>query len=168
MKKGFSLIELLIVLAVVGLLISSVTIFAVNSIKKAKATAVARGLKSIALALEDKILTEGPQYFDNFVNTEGLSIVVENSTGEYNVYLLSKRDGEVFFSVTRSTSGVDVELVSQIIPGATVAEEDLRYELQRGDTFYLIRHKSKMKVSIGKVTVVPKGTIYIERTIRLF
>lgn len=58
-KKGFSLVELQIVLAVLAAVVSSVTIFAKNAIRKAKATQVAQNLKTITTSVENKLYLEG-------------------------------------------------------------------------------------------------------------
>jgi len=51
-KKGFTLIELIIVMAIISTLLSVVTPTAVNALKKAKATQVAFNLRNISAALQ--------------------------------------------------------------------------------------------------------------------
>ena len=63
-KRGFSLVELLIVLAVIAALIATITPVALNAIKKAKATQVAQNLKTLATALENAAYVNG-------INTDG-------------------------------------------------------------------------------------------------
>lgn len=58
-RKGFSLVELLIVLAVIAALIATITPVALNAIKKAKATQVAQNLKTLASALENAAYVNG-------------------------------------------------------------------------------------------------------------
>jgi general secretion pathway protein G len=58
-RKGFSLVELLIVLAVIAALIATITPVALNAIKKAKATQVAQNLKTLASAIENKAYVDG-------------------------------------------------------------------------------------------------------------
>ena len=58
-KKGFSLVELLIVLAVMAALIATITPVALNAIRKAKATQVAQNLKTLASAFENMLYVEG-------------------------------------------------------------------------------------------------------------
>ena len=58
-KNGFSLVELLIVLAVIAALIAVVTPIALNAIAKAKATQVAENLKTIGSAIENSIYVDG-------------------------------------------------------------------------------------------------------------
>ena len=58
-RKGFSLVELLIVLAVIAALIATITPVALNAIQKAKATQVAQNLKTLASAFENKLYVDG-------------------------------------------------------------------------------------------------------------
>ncbi len=58
-KRGFSLVELLIVLAVIAALIATITPVALNAIQKAKATQVAQNLKTLASAFENKLYVDG-------------------------------------------------------------------------------------------------------------
>ncbi len=70
-KRGFSLVELLIVLAVIAALIATITPVAMNAIKKAKATQVAQNLKTLASALENAAYVNG-------VNSDG---TIKKSSG---------------------------------------------------------------------------------------
>ncbi len=58
-KRGFSLVELLIVLAVIAALIATITPVALNAIRKSKATQVAQNLKTLASAFENKLYVDG-------------------------------------------------------------------------------------------------------------
>ncbi|KUK89915.1 MAG: Uncharacterized protein XE05_1915 [Thermotogales bacterium 46_20] len=58
-KKGFSLVELLIVLAVIAALIATITPVALNAIRKAQATKVAQNIKTLASALENAAYVNG-------------------------------------------------------------------------------------------------------------
>ena len=58
-KRGFSLVELLIVLAVIAALIATITPVALNAIRKSKATQVAQNLKTLASALENAAYVNG-------------------------------------------------------------------------------------------------------------
>ncbi len=58
-KRGFSLVELLIVLAVIAALIATITPVALNAIKKAKATQVAQNLKTLTASLENAAYVNG-------------------------------------------------------------------------------------------------------------
>ncbi len=58
-KRGFSLVELLIVLAVIAALIATITPVALNAISKSKATQVAQNLKTLASAIENAAYVNG-------------------------------------------------------------------------------------------------------------
>jgi len=58
-KRGFSLVELLIVLAVIAALIATITPVALNAIQKAKATKVGQNLKTLASAFENYVYVGG-------------------------------------------------------------------------------------------------------------
>ena len=85
-RKGFSLVELLIVLAVIAALIATITPVALNAIKKAKATQVAQNLKTLASALENAAYVNGVE--DGFVNDiADLKDLGRDIDGKvYNVY----------------------------------------------------------------------------------
>jgi len=68
-KRGFSLVELLIVLAVIAALIATITPVALNAIRKAKATQVAQNLKTLASALENAAYVNGTK--DGEINKAG-------------------------------------------------------------------------------------------------
>ena len=161
MKKGFSLVELLIVLAVIAALVSSVTMFAGNAIKKAKATTIARNLKSISLAAQKRLLIEGPDFFRNLPSGAGIQSLMKDVTEGYSLYVLIKRSGEVNTTAMYTTTGVDTELVCEMLPDAFVAENDEKYTLLNGDYFCVIRWDKKLSAegfinSGSTVTYVPK------------
>ena len=58
-KRGFSLVELLIVLAVIAALIATITPVALNAIRKSQATKVAQNIKTLAAAIENAAYVNG-------------------------------------------------------------------------------------------------------------
>ena len=58
MKKGFTLVELLIVLAVIAALMAVATPMALNAVKQAKASQVAQNLSNIMTALQNYVNLE--------------------------------------------------------------------------------------------------------------
>lgn len=64
-KYGFTLVELLIVLAVIAALIATITPLALNAIRRAKASQVAQNLRSLASALENAA------YVNDLVTADG-------------------------------------------------------------------------------------------------
>jgi prepilin-type N-terminal cleavage/methylation domain-containing protein len=97
MKKGFTLVELLIVLAVIAALLSVATPLALNAVKKAKASQVAQNFRAIKSAVENWFNTESPAdpktefskdtlLKKNYINTwpDGFEVTPEASnTGVY-------------------------------------------------------------------------------------
>lgn len=165
-KKGFSLVELLIVLAVIAALVSSITIFAMNTIKKAKATQIAQNLKIVADSVENKLYLEG---LDHLSEVSDLSYYGKNISGSYKLYLLTKPDGEIIVNTVYNALDVDSELLEEILPDATTTSVDIHHELQAGEEFYRITSYVLKSIATGvKVTIVPKDSIYLSKTIRLF
>ncbi len=58
-KKGFSLVELLIVLAVIAALIATITPVAMNAIRKSQATKVVQNMKTLASSFENYVYVNG-------------------------------------------------------------------------------------------------------------
>lgn len=89
-KKGFSLIELLIVLVVIASLIAIVTPIALNSIRKAKSTSVANDLKTLSKGFMNYVYTvdEFPEDLNEFarnVDSDKYGITYDDN-GNYVVY----------------------------------------------------------------------------------
>jgi len=89
-KKGFSLVELLIVLVVIASLIAIITPIALNSIRKAKSTSVANDLKTLSKGFMNYVYTvdEYPDDLDEFarnVDSDEYGITYDDS-GNYVVY----------------------------------------------------------------------------------
>ena len=77
-KRGFSLVELLIVLAVIAALIATITPVAMNAIKKAKATQVAQNLKTLASALENAAYVNGTLSTGAIKNANDTTITISD------------------------------------------------------------------------------------------
>jgi len=58
MRKGFTLVELLIVLAVIAALMAVATPMAMNAVKQAKASQVAQNLNALKSAAEQYVYNE--------------------------------------------------------------------------------------------------------------
>ncbi|AKI96529.1 type II secretion system protein [Kosmotoga pacifica] len=96
-KDGFSLVELLIVLAVMAALIATITPVALNAIRKAKATQVAQNLKTLASAFENKVYVDGsaPSTLDSLardINTSNYGLAYTESNGTYTVVVFTNED----------------------------------------------------------------------------
>ncbi|HPT59454.1 MAG TPA: type II secretion system protein [Fervidobacterium sp.] len=71
MKKGFTLVELLIVLAVIAALMAVATPMALNAVKTARASQVAQNLRNIMTAIENYVNVEQelPTSTNTFIDT---------------------------------------------------------------------------------------------------
>jgi len=89
-KEGFSLVELLIVLAVMAALIATITPVALNAIRKAKATQVGQNIKTLASAFENYVYVEGsaPSNLSDLgrdIDTDHYAVYYTASSGTYTV-----------------------------------------------------------------------------------
>ncbi|MDI3473651.1 MAG: hypothetical protein PWQ48_1932 [Thermotogaceae bacterium] len=82
-KAGFTLIELIIVMAIISTLLSIVTPTAVNALKRAKATQVAFNLRNISTALQIYYLVN-----DSIADIQTLknSGYLSGNTADYSIY----------------------------------------------------------------------------------
>ena len=92
-KRGFSLVELLIVLAVIAALIATITPVALNAIKKAKATQVGQNVKTLASAFENALYVNGtePTFAElgRDINAAKYNVAYTTSSGVYTVAVLT-------------------------------------------------------------------------------
>ncbi len=124
-KRGFSLVELLIVLAVIAALIATITPVALNAIQKAKATQVAQNLKTLASALENAAYVNGvtASYVNNALQTTitladlGRDI---DSTKYGVAYAVSS--GVVTARIFYDGADVKTDLVTAALPTATTTK----------------------------------------------
>ena len=96
-KEGFSLVELLIVLAVMAALIATITPVALNAIRKAKATQVAQNLKTIASSFENAVYVDGdaPDSLSSLardIDASNYGLGYDESSGTYTVVVFTKED----------------------------------------------------------------------------
>lgn len=114
-KEGFTLVELLIVIAVIAALLAIVTPVAVNAVKKAQATKIASTLRNIAAAAQQYYYTRGGEedftefsisdlVSDNYItgDVSGYDIVDTNGSSPVSVageevtfWVIYKGDGDV-------------------------------------------------------------------------
>ncbi|QTA38967.1 type II secretion system protein [Thermosipho ferrireducens] len=116
MRKGFTLVELLIVLAVIAALLSVATPVALNAVRKAKATQVAQNLRNLKTAIESYINIEQstPSTFTdltNYLTGADLKSSYDYSITDNSTYY----SGEVWYTKDDVTYN---ELV-KILPDAT-------------------------------------------------
>lgn len=110
-KRGFTFIELLIVLAVIAALLASITPVAMNAIRKAKAIQVAFNLKVLAGGIQNKLLLdhELPSNISEIgrdIDTQNYGIAYTYSGGHYVV-------------VVFTTEEVTFDTVHEILPAST-------------------------------------------------
>ena len=91
-KEGFSLVELLIVLAVMAALIATITPVALNAIRKAKATQVGQNMKTLASAFENYVYVEGttPSSLSDLgrdIDSSNYAVYYTVSSGTYTVVI---------------------------------------------------------------------------------
>jgi len=120
-KRGFSLVELLIVLAVIAALIATITPVALNAIKKAKATQVAQNLKTLASAIENKAYVDGTDAIGvstTYTAISNLTSYARDVSEEYEAkYKYSA--GTYTVTVTYTGKDVDAKIVNEILKEAT-------------------------------------------------
>jgi len=121
-KRGFSLVELLIVLAVIAALIATITPVALNAIKKSKATQVSQNLKTLASALENSAYVNGISG-SVILNANSATVTIADlgrdiDQTKYSVdYTLTS--GSVSAVVTYDGGDVDAGLISEMLQNAT-------------------------------------------------
>ena len=151
-KRGFSLVELLIVLAVIAALIATITPVALNAIKKSKATQVAQNLKTLASALEnaayvngtklDKIQSvSGDVTLDDLgrdIDTENYAVYYTGTSGRYTATVVFVGDGDITMiqsTLENAATGTFADVPTGAIPltGAdwtTTTGDIIYYEIQ--------------------------------------
>ncbi len=108
MRKGFTLVELLIVLAVIAALMSVATPLALNAVKNAKASQVAQNFRNTKTAFENYFNTEKPANpttvtLDNLKTAGYLSNVPTN----FSIAVTGGTGG--VYNVTITYTGKDVD-----------------------------------------------------------
>jgi len=99
-KTGFSLVELLIVLAVIAALIAVVTPIGMNAMRKSTAVSVARDLKTLSQAFANKIYLDGelPQTINELGRNVDPSLFGAawkiGEGGEYNYFVFTNREAD--------------------------------------------------------------------------
>ncbi|ODN30827.1 type II secretion system protein [Fervidobacterium thailandense] len=129
MRKGFTLVELLIVLAVIAALMAVATPLALNAVKNAKASQVAQNFRNVKAAVENYVNVEKPTNANNItltnlVNKKYLSAAPANFdvTATYN-------DG--IFKVIISYTGKDVDQEKLREYYSEVSGTTLTFEIQK-------------------------------------
>ncbi len=133
MKKGYTLVELLIVLAVIAALMAVATPMALNAVKQAKASQVAQNLNALKSAVEqyvysEKALPTSAESLTNYMSKIPSEYVITPATENLN----SSREGifvkgEATVVVAYDSSDIPVgdinkqysEVTQVTLPGST-------------------------------------------------
>jgi len=130
-KRGFSLVELLIVLAVIAALIATITPVALNAIRKSKATQVAQNLKTLASSIENKAYVDGKvdDNLDATIDENELKQFVRDLDPKLYSAVYTHSNGT--YTVTAKYSGTDVDmgLVKEMLPNVGTSTNALYYTI---------------------------------------
>ena len=129
-KKGFSLVELLIVLAVMAALIATITPVALNAIRKAKATQVAQNLKTLASAFENMLYVDGTSNI-----TTDVSELARDVDKNYKIAYESNTTGEYTVTVYYTGEDVDPSSVADVLSGATTSTDRIANGVTTGTNY---------------------------------
>jgi general secretion pathway protein G len=99
-KYGFTLVELLIVLAVIAALIATITPLALNAIRRARASQVAQNIRTLASGFENAVLVNDEPPTDirdigRDIDTANYGILYFMSGGEYTVSVYSSAQADL-------------------------------------------------------------------------
>ncbi len=159
-KKGFSLVELLIVLAVMAALIATITPVALNAIKKSKATQVAQNLKTLSSSIENKLYVDGSSAISEVADLGDLG---RDIAADYSLYIVDKGTGEFSVWAVYSKTDVDETIVDDVLANAKKATSAVTYTLTTGQTYYVINSTGNTSNTTAESkTVVPANSIYYD------
>jgi len=121
MKKGFTLMELIVVMAIIGFLLTVSIPIALNAVRTAKATQIGRNIRNISNAGEAYYYTEKPESFTEIsVNLLENKSYLDSSLKEEDLskYSISSTEFENYFVLESVYSGEDIstELVHEEYP----------------------------------------------------
>jgi general secretion pathway protein G len=116
-KEGFSLVELMIVLAVIAALISTITPIAMNAVRKAEALQVAMNFRVLALSMEsslilNKSVPDNINELGRDIDTENYGIAYhDDGEGTYKIAVFTTDDvhfDTLHENLTAATNTTDV------------------------------------------------------------
>ena len=117
MRKGFTLVELLIVLAVIAALMAVATPMALSAVKTAKASQVAQNLNALKTAVENYVSAE-----HDITNVSTKTLMskgyISTITGKYEITAPTSwsNDGTAKFVISYNGGDVDYAAVSKQNP----------------------------------------------------
>jgi general secretion pathway protein G len=115
-KEGFSLVELMIVLAVIAALISTITPIAMNAVRKAEALQVAMNFRVLALSMEsslilNKSVPDNINELGRDIDTDNYGIAYHDDEGTYKIAVFTTDNvhfDTLHESLTAATNTTDV------------------------------------------------------------
>ena len=133
-NEGFTLVELLIVLAVIAALLATITPVALNAVKKAKATQVAENLRNIKTAIEQYVYVEQatPSEIQDLIDEHYLSADPGNS---YDIDVGGLTGATALATIVYKGQDVDADKVNQVFPEATEASTDIGSLVKQNDIY---------------------------------
>ncbi|WP_214494968.1 type II secretion system protein [Thermosipho sp. 1244] len=135
MKKGFTLVELLIVLAVIAALLSVATPLALNAVKAAKASQVAQNFKAIKSAVENWFNTETPDDISELTLKELKNAgYLSNVPGSFSLTAPSSGTNGVYeFTIEYTGGDVEADKVQKNLPEVSKDSDKLvlTFDLQK-------------------------------------
>jgi prepilin-type N-terminal cleavage/methylation domain-containing protein len=165
-SKGFSLVELLIVLSVMAALIAAMIPIGMNAIRKSKAVKVARNLKCLAETAQNIIMIDGVNKVKDMNN---LSDYVENITEGYQLRIFDSGLGTIKIYSLYTKTDVSTKMVSQILPGIQYLNEPVKITLPlETDSYYYFDTTKKTIYTTGDITIVPKKLLNYSITISVY
>ena len=121
MKKGFTLMELIVVMAIIGFLLTVSIPIALNAVKRTRATQIGRNIRNLINAGETYYYTEKPENFTEIsINLLENKSYLDSSLKEEDLskYSISSTEFENYFVLESVYSGEDIstELVHEEYP----------------------------------------------------
>ncbi|PHJ14061.1 N-terminal cleavage protein [Fervidobacterium sp. SC_NGM5_G05] len=135
MRKGFTLVELLIVLAVIAALMAVATPLALNAVKNAKASQVAQNFRNIKSAVENYFNTEKPTNLATLSINDLKKGYLSSVPAGFSVGVTVGTGGTYNVTITYSGKDVDADKVRANgmpeVQGNTGADLTLTFSLQK-------------------------------------
>ncbi|MFW6121951.1 MAG: type II secretion system protein [Petrotogales bacterium] len=156
-NKGFSLVELLIVLSVMAALIAVMIPIGMNALRKAKAVKVARNLKSLAETAQNIIMLEG---IDEIQNKENLYDYTGNVTDGYQLAIFDASNGEYHVCASYLNNDVSTNTVCEILPDIDYAGEEYKISSESKGYFYKSTTSIQWHLSTNSSVLAPLNSLY--------
>jgi len=154
-KNGFSLIELLITLAIITALVAVVTPLALNAIRSAKATKASANLKSISNSIYNYF------YVENELPTDVNELVRDLNEETYGVAYKENEDGTYEY-IAFTSDNADLLTMHELLPNVSSSipenEEEYNFLSNGRDTFENL--VAKYVVNMGKNGIIEPSSSF--------